>query len=334
MTSALGYLELAERASGKVPRPVSFSYIWGDALPELEARSPDLRIVNLETSITTSEKAWPKGINYRMHPRNAPCLSAARLDLCVLANNHVLDWGTAGLVETLETLRSIGIASAGAGRDADEAERPAILDLKRAARLLVFGLGSPSSGIPPDWAARPGQPGVCLLGDLSARTAHGVAERVERWRRPGDLVLMSVHWGGNWGYAVPDEQRDFAHRLIDEAGVDVVHGHSSHHPKGIEVHGGRLVLYGCGDFVNDYEGIGGYQDYRSHLVLAYFATLEAGSGRLIALEIAPFETRRFRLQRAERADVEWLRGMLQREGRALGTRVELTADGALGVLWS
>ena len=91
MGSAMGYLELAERAWGPIPRPVGFSYVWGDALAELETRAPDLRIVNLETSITTSDEPWPKGINYRMHPRNAPCLSAARLDLCVLANNHVLD---------------------------------------------------------------------------------------------------------------------------------------------------------------------------------------------------------------------------------------------------
>jgi poly-gamma-glutamate synthesis protein (capsule biosynthesis protein) len=114
MTSALGYLELAERASGRIPRPVGFSYVWGDALDELARRSPDLRIVNLETSITTSDEPWPKGINYRMHPSNAPCLRAAGLDLCVLANNHVLDWGVAGLLETLETLKGAGIACAGA----------------------------------------------------------------------------------------------------------------------------------------------------------------------------------------------------------------------------
>jgi poly-gamma-glutamate synthesis protein (capsule biosynthesis protein) len=333
MTTALGYLELAERASGGIPRPASFSYIWGDALAELEARSPDLRIVNLETSITRSEAAWPKGINYRMHPGNAPCLSAARLDLCVLANNHVLDWGVDGLLETLDTLRGMGIATAGAGRNADEAAQPAALDVAGRARVLVFGMGSPTSGIPPGWAARPGRPGVHVLGDLGARTARQVAERVASRRRPGDLVVASVHWGGNWGYAVPREQRDFAHRLIDEAGVDLVHGHSSHHPKGIEVHGGRLVLYGCGDFLNDYEGIGGHPEYRSHLVLAYFATLDAASGRLARLEMTPFRTRRFRLERAAPTDAEWLRGTLDRECRILGTRVELGPKDALALAW-
>jgi poly-gamma-glutamate synthesis protein (capsule biosynthesis protein) len=330
MTSALGYLELAERASGPIPRPVGFSYVWGDVLADLERRSPDLRIVNLETSATTSDAPWPgKGIHYRMHPDNAPCLRAASLDVCVLANNHVLDWGRQGLLDTLEALRGTGIAGAGAGRDADEAERPAVIEVGGGARVLVFGLGSSTAGIPRDWAAGPGRPGVRLLPDLGARTAAGVAEQIGRWRRPGDLVVASIHWGGNWGYAVAREERDFAHRLVDEAGVDLVHGHSSHHPKGIEVHGGRLVLHGCGDFLNDYEGIAGYEEFRSHLVLAYFATLDAGSGRLVRLEMTPYRTRRFRLERAAREEAEWLGRTLDRESRGFSGRVALSADGAL-----
>jgi poly-gamma-glutamate synthesis protein (capsule biosynthesis protein) len=333
MSSARGYLELAERVSGPIPRPVGFSYVWGDALADLEARGPDLRIVNLETSVTVSDEAWPKGINYRMHPRNVPCLRAAGIDCAVLANNHVLDWGLPGLLETLTTLREAGIATAGAGRDADEAERPAVLDATGRTRVLVFGLGSPTSGIPYEWAAGPERPGIRLLADLSGRTAKAVADQVRRWRQPGDRVVASVHWGGNWGYAVPREQREFAHRLVDEAGVDIVHGHSSHHPKGIEVHDGRLILYGCGDFLDDYEGISGYEEYRGDLVLAYFPTLD-GSGRLARLEMAPFQTRRFRLQRVGRSDAEWLRRTLDRESRPLGAKVELTESGGLALLWS
>jgi poly-gamma-glutamate synthesis protein (capsule biosynthesis protein) len=333
MSSARGYVELAERASGPIPRPVSFSYVWGDALAELEERAPDLRIANLETSVTTSEEALPKGINYRMHPLNVPCLRAAGIDCAVLANNHVLDWGAAGLLETLATLRGAGIATAGAGRNAEEAERPAAFDVAGPARVLVFGFASPTSGIPRDWAATERRPGVRFLKDLSVQTAKEVAGQIRRWRRPAHRVVASIHWGGNWGYAIPREQREFARRLVDEAGADLVHGHSSHHPKGIEVHAGRLILYGCGDFVNDYEGISGREEYRSDLVLAYFATLDR-SGRLVRLEMAPFQTRRFRLQRAAPPDAEWLGRTLDREGRPLGTRVELTGSGALGLLWS
>lgn len=329
--SALGYVELAERAHGRISRPVTFSYVWGDLLSDLEGRSPELRIVNLETSVTTSEEALPKGINYRMHPANVPCLRAAKIDCCVLANNHVLDWGTPGLRETLEALTGAGIATTGAGRSAEDAGRPAVLDTSGKGRVLVFGFGMPSSGIPHDWAASDTRPGVNLLPDSSPRTVSRAVERMERWRRPGDRIVASIHWGGNWGYDVPRERRELAHRLI-EGGVDVVHGHSSHHPQGIEVYQGRLVLYGCGDLLNDYEGISGYEEFRGDLALGYLAALEP-SGRLTRLDLLPYRIRRFRLQRAATEDTRWLRDTLDRQGKALGTAVELAADGSLTVRW-
>ena len=113
--SAELYVRLAEAAHGPVPRRGGFAYVWGEALAALRAAAPDLRIVNLETSVTTSDDAWPKGINYRMHPANVACLTAAGIDCCGLANNHVLDWGEAGLLETLATLRRAGIGSPGRG---------------------------------------------------------------------------------------------------------------------------------------------------------------------------------------------------------------------------
>jgi len=123
--SALDYVSIAERASGPIERPVTPEYIWGDALAELERVRPDARIVNLETAVTTAEDAWPgKAVHYRMHSANVSCLTAARIDCCVLANNHVLDWGYDGLAETLATLRTAGIRTVGAGRDATEAAAP------------------------------------------------------------------------------------------------------------------------------------------------------------------------------------------------------------------
>jgi poly-gamma-glutamate synthesis protein (capsule biosynthesis protein) len=110
MRSALGYVELAEMVNGPIQKPVDFSYIWGDALEDLDKVDPDLKIINLETSITKSDDYWKgKGINYRMHPENTGCLTAARIDYCSLANNHILDWGFAGLQETLETLEKANI---------------------------------------------------------------------------------------------------------------------------------------------------------------------------------------------------------------------------------
>jgi poly-gamma-glutamate synthesis protein (capsule biosynthesis protein) len=198
------------------PRPAGFSYIWGDALAELARMKPGARIVNLETAVTTRGEPWPgKGIHYRMNPANLPCLTAAGLDCCVLANNHVLDWGREGLAETLATLRAAGLRTAG---------------------------------------------------------AEAVGRRIAAQKRRGDIVVASIHWGGNWGYDVASAQRDFARALIG-AGVDVVRGHSSHHPKGIEVYRERPILYGCGDLINDYEGIEGHEAFRPGLSLMYFPVL-------------------------------------------------------------
>ena len=331
---ATRYVELAEAVNGPIPKPVDFSYIWGDALEELERVAPDVRIVNLETAVTRSDDYWKgKGINYRMHPANVPCLTAAKIDCCALANNHVLDWGTTGLAETLETLRRAKLKTAGAGRGRQEAEAPAILEVPSKGRVIVFSIGSVTSGIPPEWAAAEDRPGVALLADLSEETAGRIAARVAAVKQPGDLVVASIHWGSNWGYRIPPGQQRFARRLIDEAGVDVLHGHSSHHPRGIEVYRDRPILYGCGDFLNDYEGIGGYEQFRGDLALAYFVSLEPQTGRLARLAMTPFQIRSFRAHRASRDDAGWLRDTLSREGRALGTCVELQAETSLTLRW-
>jgi poly-gamma-glutamate capsule biosynthesis protein CapA/YwtB (metallophosphatase superfamily) len=326
LRSALGYVELAERVSGVLPRPVDFGYVWGEALEELRNRAPVARIVNLETAVTVSEDAWPgKGIHYRMHPRNIPCLAAAGIDCCVLGNNHVLDWGHAGLEETLDTLHRAGLRIAGAGLDAGSAEAPAAIEWAGGGRVLVFSYAMQSSGVPPGWAAGPGRPGVNLLADLSRQSCDAIARQVAAARRPGDRVVVSLHWGGNWGYEVSREERAFAHRLVDAGAVDVLHGHSSHHPRGIELYRGRAILYGCGDFINDYEGIGGHEAWRPELCLMVFATLQGEGGGVRELALVPMRMRRFRLQRASDEEAAWLARTLDRESRELGTRVELVS---------
>ena len=333
MSSATDYVRLAEEANGPIPRQVSPSYVWGAALDELLRVHPDARIINLETSITRSEDYAPKGINYRMSPENADCLAAAAVDCCVLANNHILDWGRAGLVDTLESLERLRIKSAGAGRSLAEATAPAVIEIAGKARVIVFSFASVSSGVPRSWAAARGSAGVNLLADLSDATIAEVAEHVMQSRRPGDVVIVSIHWGSNWGYEIPRDQMRFAHALVEQAPVSIVHGHSSHHPKAIEVYHNRLILYGCGDFLNDYEGIRGYEQFRDDLSLMYVADISVASADLAALEIVPLQIRRFRLIRPSSQDIDWLRQMLNRESEKFGARVALTSDARLALSW-
>jgi poly-gamma-glutamate capsule biosynthesis protein CapA/YwtB (metallophosphatase superfamily) len=318
--SALGYVQLAEKRNGPIPRPVDFAYIWGDALGALGRAAPHLRIINLETAVTASEDAWPgKGIHYRMHPANLPCLGAAGIDCCVLANNHVMDWGYAGLKETLASLRRARIATAGAGLNAAAAAAPAPLDVPGKGRVWVFAWATEDSGVPPEWRAGATRPGVNFLADLTARSLEAIAHQVRGVKRAGDMVAASLHWGGNWGFDISPRQRSFAHGLIDSAAVDVVYGHSSHHVKGIEIYRGKPILYGCGDFLNDYEGIGGHEQFHGDLALMYFPTFDGG--RLTRLAMTATETRHFRANAAPDAGVRWLMETLNREGRQFGTRV-------------
>jgi poly-gamma-glutamate synthesis protein (capsule biosynthesis protein) len=323
------YVELAEAANGPIPRPVAFPYPWGDALEEPEWLAANVRIVNLETSITRSELRWPgKGVHYRMSPGNVACLTAARIDVCALANNHVLDHGRPGLDETLETLGRAGVQVAGAGLDLAQARRPAVVDLAGGGRVIVVAFGTEESGIPSGWAATPTRSGVDLVRRLDERTASDIAERVRCVKRPGDVVVASIHWGTNWGWEVPSAQVRFAHRLVDE-GVDVVHGHSSHHVRPIEVYRGRIVLYGCGDFIDDYEGISGYEEYRDELVLAYVATVDPARGEL-GLRMRPFRIRNMRLVRTGPKESAWLLETLNRISGGTA-RFALASDGALAL---
>jgi poly-gamma-glutamate capsule biosynthesis protein CapA/YwtB (metallophosphatase superfamily) len=257
-----------------------------------------------------------------MHPANTGVLSAAGIDCAVLANNHLLDWGVEGLDETLDALARAGIRVAGAGRSRAEAEAPAILDVGDQGRVLVFGLAADDSGVPPKWAAALATAGVNYIADFSEQTIARVQAVVSTFKRAGDLAVASVHWGANWGYEIPHEHRRFAHALLETCGVDLVWGHSSHHVKAIEVHRGRAILYGCGDFLNDYEGItDGRAAYRADLTMMYFPTLDPHSGELTSLELVPLVIRNFRLQRPSAADARWLVATLDRECRPFGVRV-------------
>ncbi len=335
MKSARGYVELAERLNGPIPKPVDFSYVWGHALKELERVAPQVRIVNLETAVTKSDDHWAgKGIHYRMHPDNVECITSAEIDCCALANNHVLDWGYSGLTETVETLKKAGLKPAGAGRNGEEAALPALMEIGGEGRVVVFSFGSETSGIPSSWAASGRRPGVNLLEDMSAKTVQRIAKQVREVKRPGDIVVASIHWGSNWGYEVPRRCTEFAHGLIDEAGVDVIHGHSSHHPKAIEVYKRRPILYGCGDFLNDYEGIGGHEAFRGDLALMYFVTSDPSTGELERLRMTALRIKRFTLTRASTQDTRWLTGVLDREGRKFGTGVRIDRENRLTLHWA
>lgn len=306
-------MKLAERKNGRIPSHRDSSYIWGHAMFHWAKRNPKVRIVNLETSVTLSDVWESKGINYRCHPQNVSVLKTAGIDVCALANNHVLDWGVPGLLQTVQVLRETGIQVSGAGKNKEEAKTPAVVSVAEHLRVIVFSIAFASSGVPDVWAAQDSTPGVNYFREINQKAFEDIRAQIERFAQTGDIIVVSVHWGPNWGYEISHEQKDFAHRLIDEAHVDLIHGHSSHHPLGMEVYGEKLILYGCGDFINDYEGISGYEEFRGDISLMYFPSLDISTGRLKDLVVVPLVIKNLSLQKPSNNDIQWIQHRLNRE---------------------
>jgi len=291
------YLRLAQAANGAFALPIAPDYPWGDALACLRDPAVALRIANLETAITRrGEPCAHKAIHYRMHPANAHCLRAGGFDALSLANNHAMDWGAVGLRDTLRRLRRLGVQPVGAGEDAEDAWTPAALPLPGGGRLLMIAFAFADAGVPMDWSAQPGRAGIAVLAQATRQAAREVLARVAAWRCSGDRTMVSIHWGANRVAAPPLAHRRFARELIDSGTVDLVHGHSSHPPLPAELYRGRLILYGCGDLLNDYEGIDPTRTVEPAALALYRVELARDDGRLLGFARLPLRLRRFRLE--------------------------------------
>lgn len=212
--------------------------------------------------------------------------------------------------------------------------------------MLLYAFGSCTAGIPEFWSATVSSPGIAYLKDLSEETIHTITDEIGRVHQPNgkhspsalsvklfsmlvsiDIVVLSIHYGANWGHDIQQSLRDFSHQLIDRANISVIQCHSSHHFKGVEIYNKRLILYGCGDFVNDYEGIRGYEAYRDDLVLMYFVTLDPSNQQVCSFTVTPLQLRHFQLQRPSIIDIEWIRNTLERY--SFNVKVEMQSDGKL-----
>ncbi|KAI9661928.1 MAG: hypothetical protein M1821_009168 [Bathelium mastoideum] len=316
----------------------SISTPWGNVLPLLQ--SADLRLINLETSMTSHDIKWPnKVFNYRMHPANVEVLKTANIDYTSLANNHTLDFGEQGLFETVETLRSANISFAGAGLCSEEAQRPATITISgnvnsghRGHRVNVFS----ASDHPSDWARVPS----FHLIDYSTATKRRLKQLISEHNEATtpSLTVFSVHWGPNYSWQPAEEIRDLAHFLIDECGVDIIHGHSSHHVQGIERYKpGKLIIYGCGDFIEDYAVT---PDYRNDLSAVWRVAVREEAERndrdsLVVEQVEIFPTRinNFRAQLLDDkdSDHQWVRSKITALSQDMGYQ-GLPSSGEAGQL--
>lgn len=224
------------------------AYPWGDTLPLFQRA--DTRICNLECALTDQGSPWtatPKVFHFRSNSSNVAVLTTARITAISLANNHTLDFGYDGLLETLATLRAADILAAGAGMNKTEASTAALWEVQgRKLGLLAL------TDNQPEWAATEDQAGVWYVPiSLQDERAIEFFASVKKIRAQVDLLIVSAHWGPNWGRVPPAKHVSFAHALIDE-GADIVFGHSGHIVRGIEWYRERPILYCAGDFIDDY----------------------------------------------------------------------------------
>ena len=308
-------------------RPVDA--VWGSALERL--RSLDGLVINLECCLSTRGQQWQRTyrpFHFRADPDWAiPALERAGVDICALANNHILDYEEVALRDTLAELDEAGIARSGAGETIDEALEPAVrtisgsnADSDDELEVAVISLTDNT----PEYAADEDSPGTAWIeidvNDMETRRR--VREALERARETNsDLLVASLHWGPNMVTEPPESFREFGRWLVEE-GVDVVHGHSAHVFQAIEVHEGRPIIYDAGDFVDDYRVDPELRNDRSFL----FVLSVTADGDPLELRLHPTEIDDCAVDEARSGVAEWSRTRMRNLSAPFGTEFDRDGD--------
>src|SRR5579885_385557 len=275
-------------------REARLDYPWGDTLPIF--RQSDWRACNLECAISDRGTPWnrtEKTFFFRSDAKNVGVLHTAGIDAVSVANNHILDFGYDAMADTLSILDAAGIGHAGAGPDLDAAIKPAQSKVKGVTLALIAFTDNQ-----PEWEAEPGVAGIFYVPiDPDDDRARLLFDAVRKAKGRSGLVIVSAHWGPNWGYEPPAEHARFAHLLV-ECGADVVFGHSAHVFRGVELYQGRPIVYCAGNFIDDYAVDETERNDESFVFVVFFE-----GGRLAALDLFPtviedYQARRARGRRA------------------------------------
>lgn len=242
--------------------------------------SVDAFVANLEGALTrTVDPTHPdKAYAYRMPPEDVQVLAGTGIDLVSLANNHAMDFGAAGLQSTRATLREAGIDAFGAGADLAAATQPRIVEVA-GLRVGLLGFMEHYPAYAARWAAFAGEdrPGVApLRRDVVRPALAALRPRV-------DLIVVSVHWGIDYGDVTPT-QRTWGRQLA-AYGADLVVGHHPHVAQGVALHGDTIVLYSLGNFV--FGGTTRFASIEASRRLGWIADIEVEDGRIVALSLVP-----------------------------------------------
>ena len=216
-----------------------YGYAWSglDGL----FRRDDLTVVNLECAISTRGSPLAKEFTFRGPPESLPPMAEAGVEVANLGNNHAYDYGPEALLDSRKHLRQAGIAPVGAGKDQDQALRPALLELE-GWRVAVVGLDMVVDPYP-EALATEDKPGTSAGHDTGLMLA-----AIRRAERRADIVVVTIHWGTELDTQPRPEQVELGHRFV-EAGADVIFGHHAHRLQPMDVYHGRPIFWGLGNFV-------------------------------------------------------------------------------------
>lgn len=203
----------------------------------------DLAIVNLETAVTDGGVAQPKEYLFRASPRAFTALRGAGVDVVTMANNHALDYGTAGMSDTLRAAAEASVPVVGIGMDLQQAYRPHVVTVKSRRVAFLGATAVLDEDVLADWMAGPRKPGVA-----SAVRVDRLVRAVREAGRDADVVILYLHWGEERTTCPTPSQRRLADAVI-AAGADVVVGAHAHRLQGGGWHRrGAYVDYGLGNF--------------------------------------------------------------------------------------
>lgn len=287
------------RLVNKVLTNAQFTYVWGDTIDII--KRADFSLINLECPVSSKGKKWNKTFkvfHFRANLDAIQVLNSASIDYVSLANNHILDYDIEALLDTLDILDKNNISHSGAGRNLKEAMKPAILEkklkpkpsnnnnsfhnvdtekvnnndnIKNTIRIGIISLTDNE----PEWEAKDDLAGINYIPATldPDRYYYRLQNYIEQAKTQSDLVIVSSHIGPHFRETPSVKYVNFAHKIID-FGADIYWGHSNHMPQGIELYkhnnNNKIILYDCGDFIDDYAIDSNYRNDLSFIFLLHF----------------------------------------------------------------
>ncbi|HLB58767.1 MAG TPA: CapA family protein [Bdellovibrionota bacterium] len=293
-------------------KPFHAEYVWGNTLTLLQ--KADLRLINLECVISQKGKPVPKTFNFRANPKAVDVLKAAYIEGVSLANNHSLDYGVEAFIECIKLLDENHILHAGAGRNLNDALKPAIFKVKDSTIALVSLTDNE-----PSWEAGENQPGVNYIrydsNGLKEPYLARIKKQLESAKLSAEIIIASAHVGPNWGTPSPAMQT-FAHQLI-EFGADLYWGHSNHTTQGIEWYKNKPILYSTGDFIDDY-AIDPIE--RNDLSFIFFVDIEGEN--IVDIQLLPTTIENLQANIAKGSEAEWVMEWMDERCESFGTQIK------------